>query len=134
MSSNNSESFSATALSVALTMKDLPASLKWYRDVVGFGVAESHERDGKLAAVAMTAGNARFMINQDDGKKGWDRVKGQGFAVMFSTSDDIDALAAGIKERGGKLEMEPTDMPWGVRLIVLIDPDGYKINISKPLG
>lgn len=134
MSSNDSESFSATALSVALTVKDLESSLVWYRDVVGFAVAQSHEREGKVVAVALTAGTARFMINQDDGKKGWDREKGQGFALMFSTSDDIDALAAGIKERGGRLEMEPTDMPWGVRLIVLIDPDGYKINISKPLG
>lgn len=134
MSSTTTESFHASALSVALTMKDLPASLVWYRDVVGFGVAESHERDGKLAAVAMTAGNARFMINQDDGKKGWDRVKGQGFAVQFTTSDDIDALAAGIKQRGGKLEMEPADMPWGVRLFVMIDPDGYKLNFSRPHG
>ncbi len=134
MSSNETESFRASALSVALTVKDLAESIKWYRDVVGFVVAESYDRDGKQAAVAMRAGDVRFMVNQDDGNKGWDRVKGQGFAIQFTTSDDLDALAAGIKERGGKLEMEPTDMPWGVRLIVLIDPDGYKINISKPLG
>lgn len=134
MSSSTSESFHASALSVAFTVKDLPASIIWYRDIVGFAVAESHERDGKVAAVAMRAGDVRFMVNQDDGKKGWDRVKGQGFAVQFTTSDDIDALAAGIKQRGGKLEMEPADMPWGVRLFVMIDPDGYKLNFSKPLS
>jgi predicted enzyme related to lactoylglutathione lyase len=134
MSSTTTESFRASALSVALTVKDLAASLAWYRDVVGFAVAESYDRDGKQAAVAMRAGSVGFMINQDDGKKGWDRVKGQGFAVQFTTSDDIDALAAGIKQRGGKLEMEPADMPWGVRLFVMIDPDGYKLNFSRPHG
>ncbi|MEO5824516.1 MAG: VOC family protein, partial [Gemmatimonadales bacterium] len=134
MSSNETESFRASALSVALTVKDLAASLAWYQDVVGFAAAERHDRDGKLAAVAMRAGDAGFMINQDDGQKGWDRVKGQGFAMMFTTSDDLDALAAGIKQRGGTLEMEPTDMPWGAKIFVLIDPDGYKLVVSSPRG
>lgn len=134
MSSTTTESFHASALSVALTVKDLPASIAWYRDIVGFAVAESYDRDGKVAAVAMRAGDVRFMVNQDDGQKGWDRVKGQGFAVQFTTSDDLDALAAGIKQRGGKLEMEPTDMPWGAKIFVMIDPDGYKLNFSSPRG
>ena len=40
-------------------------------------------------------------------------------------------MARQIKELGGKLEMEPTDMPWGPRIFRLKDPDGFKLTISS---
>jgi len=108
--------------------------LAWYRDVIGCKVEQQHERDGKLAAVGLSAGDARFMINQDDGAKGWDRTKGEGFALMFTTSQSIDAVAERIKANGGTLDMEPADMPWGARIITLKDPTGFKLVISSPRG
>lgn len=126
------ESFRARALSLSLTVKDLRASVAWYRDVVGFTVDQEFERDGKLRSVAIKAGDVRFLLNQDDGKKGWDRTKGEGFSFQFTTVQDIDAIANRITGRGWKLESEPADMPWGVRSFRVIDPDGYKFAISSP--
>ena len=74
------ESFRARTLSVSLTVKDLDKSLVWYQDVVGFTVDQKYEREGKLRAVALKAGEVRVLIGQDDGAKGWDRVKGEGFS------------------------------------------------------
>ena len=65
-------------LSASLTVKDVEKSLAWYRDIVGFAVDRRHERDGTLRAVSLRAGDVRILIGQDDGKKGWDRVKGEG--------------------------------------------------------
>jgi uncharacterized glyoxalase superfamily protein PhnB len=127
-----SESLRASALSVSLTVRDIQRSLAWYCDVVGFKVDRKVERDGKLRSVALTAGEARISINQDDGAKGWDRVKGEGFSLQMTTTQSIDAIAKGIKERGGTLDSEPADMPWGVRLFRMRDPDGYKFGISSP--
>ncbi len=121
-------------LSLSLTVKDIQKSLAWYRDVVGFTVVRTREQDGQLRSVTVSAGDIRIALNQDDGKKGWTRVKGEGFSLGISTTQDIDALAAGIKARGGSLATEPADMPWGVRMFRLVDPDGYKIGISKPLA
>jgi uncharacterized glyoxalase superfamily protein PhnB len=90
------------------------------------------ERDGKLRSVALSAGLARISINQDDGAKGWDRIKGLGFSLNIITEQDIDKTANRIKELGGVLDTEPADMPWGVRLFRLKDPDGYKLSISSP--
>jgi lactoylglutathione lyase len=117
-------------LSTSMTVKDLGASTTWYRDIVGFSVDQEYEREGKLRAVAMRAGSVRVLLNQDDGAKGWDRVKGQGFSLQITTEQSIDAIADGIKAAGGTLVSEPADMPWGVRMIRLEDPDGYKWTIS----
>ncbi len=123
--------FEARSLSTSLTVKDLKASLAWYRDVVGFTVSQQHEREGVVRAVSLSAGAVQLLINQDDGAKGMDRVKGEGFSLMFTTSQDVDAIAKGITERGGTLDSEPADMPWGARVFRLRDPDGFRLVISS---
>jgi uncharacterized glyoxalase superfamily protein PhnB len=125
-------SLHALSLGASLTVKDLHASLVWYRDVLGFTVDRTYERDGRLRAVALQGGEVRMLINQDDGAKGWDRVKGEGFSLLITTDQDIDQLAQRITEGGGTLDSEPTDMPWGARVFRLRDPDGFKLVISSP--
>ena len=128
----DSESFHATVLSASLTVKDLGKSLAWYHDVLGFTIDRKIEREGKLRAVALKAGVVRISINQDDGAKGWDRVKGVGFSLQIPTDQNIDEIANRIKKLGGTLDSEPADMPWGARLFRLKDPDGFKLVISSP--
>ena len=125
------QSFRARALQNSLTVKDIQKSLTWYHEVVGFMIDNRYERDGKLVGVALKAGDVRILLNQDDGKKGWDRVKGEGFSLSFVTAQSIDDLANRIKELGGTLETEPVDTPWGVRMFRLRDPDGFKIAIMS---
>jgi uncharacterized glyoxalase superfamily protein PhnB len=127
------ESFRARALSNSLTVKDLAQSVAWYRDVLGFTVENQYEREGTLRAVSLKAGAIRILLNQDDGARGWDRTKGEGFSVQFTTAQSVDDIANRIKAKGGTLATEPADMPWGVRSFRLVDPDGYKIAISRPL-
>ena len=123
--------FQANRISVSLTVKDLQKSLEWYQHVIGFTIDRKIERDGKLRGVALIAGVVRITINQDDGAKGWDRIKGQGFSLNLTTDQNVDELAKRIKEHGGVLDSEPTDMPWGARSFRLRDPDGYKLAFSR---
>ena len=122
------------AASVSMTVKDIQKSLAWYCDVLGLGVERAVDRDGKLAFVALKAGDVRISLNQDDGAKGWDRIKGQGFSVNISVTEDIDAIANRIKASGGKLDSEPVDAAWGARYFTLTDPDGYKLGMLKWLS
>ena len=55
---------------------------------------------------------------------------GFGGGMIAGTTQDIDALAEGIKARGGKLDQEPRDQPWGTRDFALTDPDGFKLTIG----
>ena len=124
-------SFVATTISISLTVKELQKSVDWYHQTVGFSIESRREREGKLVSVVVSAGPVRIALNQDDGAKGWDRIKGLGFSFNIRTEQDIDELAKKVQVHGGTLAMEPTDMPWGARAIRLIDPDGYKITLSK---
>jgi len=112
------EPFRARALAASLTVKDLQKSLAWYQDVLGFAVDRKHEREGKLIAVSLKAGDVRLLIGQDDGARGWDRVKGDGFSLQITTDQNVDEIANRIKALGGTLDSEPADMPWGARLPV----------------
>ena len=125
------ESFRAREMTASLTVKDLGKSLAWYRDSLGFTVDREIERDGKVRAIALKAGAIRILLNQDDGARGVDRVKGEGFSLQFITSQSVDEIADRIKEHGGSLETEPADMPWGVRSFRVRDPDGFKFAISS---
>lgn len=125
------ESFRARSLAASLTVNDLQKSLDWYTDVLGFTVDQRHEREGTLRAVSLKAGSVRILLGQDDGKKGWDRVKGEGFSLQFTTAQDVDALAEGIRSRGGTLASEPADMPWGARVFRVKDPDGFTLVFAS---
>jgi uncharacterized glyoxalase superfamily protein PhnB len=115
----------------SLTVNDIDESLSWYRDVLGFTVKERWEDEGKLMGVEMVSGDVSFFFSQDDWKKGRDRAKGEGFRLYSETTQDIDALAAQIKAKGGRLLEEPHDESWGGRAMTLADPDGFKITVSK---
>lgn len=120
--------------SVSITVKDMEKSLAWYQHVVGFGVERSVERDGRPVFVALKAGDVRLSLNQDDGAKGWDRIKGLGFSINIWTTEDIDAIATRVKANGGRLDSEPVDASWGARFFRLTDPDGFKLAILKSLA
>ena len=115
------------------TADDLERTLAWYRDVIGCKVGETFEEEGRLVGAAVEWGDVSIYLSQDDFSQGRDRRKGVGCRVMMETAGDVDAMAAGIRERGGELVMEPTDQPWGVRMFAVEDPDGFKISISTPM-
>jgi predicted enzyme related to lactoylglutathione lyase len=106
----------------------------WCDELVAFAVAASYEHEGNVAVVA--AGDCRLVLNQDDGKLGWDRKKGQGFYLQINVAGpaDVDATAARITAAGGKLIDEPADRPWGARIFHFHDLDGFKLGVSTPLA
>ncbi len=132
---NASAVINATNLGGSLTCKDLETSIRFYRDAVGFAVAQSYEHEGKVVAAVVAAGDFQIVLNQDDGKLGWDRIKGQGFYLQINVASaaDVDAAAARITAAGGSLLNEPGDRPWGVRMFQFNDPDGFKLGVSTPL-
>lgn len=120
----------AQSLEASLTVRDLPASLAWYRDILGFTVAREYRRDERLVAIAIRSGMVELLLVQDDGAKGIERAKGEGFSLQLTTTQDVDVLAAQIKGRGGVLDTEPIAVG-GRRGFRLRDPDGFRFTISS---
>ena len=127
----NHSPLSAQSLEASLTTADVRRSREWYRDVLGFVVDREFEREGAMFAVSMRAGQVRILLTQDDGGKGAERRKGDGFSLQLTTDQDIDSIAPAAKEAGAALDTEPTSM-WGVRAFRLRDPDGFRWTISSP--
>ena len=114
----------------SFTVGDVSESLAFYRDVMGFIVDEIWEHEGRRVGAALVAGSVTLLLNEDDGKAGTDRNKGQGFRLHLSTAQDVDVLASYVRERGVELHEGPTDMPWGARAFTVIDPDGFKLTVA----
>ena len=126
----------ATNLGCSLTCKDLDASIRFYRDAIGFAVEQSFSHEDKVVAAVVSAGDCRIVLNQDDGQLGWDRIKGQGFYLQVNvpSAADVDAAAERIKATGATLLNEPADRPWGARMFQCLDLDGFKVGVSAPLA
>lgn len=124
-------SLDAQSLAASLTVADVHRSAAWYRDVLGFTIDREYERDGRVFAVALRAGPVRILVTQDDGARGTERAKGEGFSLQITTTHDIDSIAAGAKRAGAELDTEPADI-WGARAFRLRDPDGFRLVIAAP--
>ena len=128
------EALRVRTLTNSITVDDLEASVRWYRDVVGFVVEGDVVRNGVRTGVRLKAGTMVLRLGQDDWAKGRDRVKGVGHRFYLSTDQDVDKLAARIKANGGTLDSEPESFPqFGVRAFSITDPQGFGFTISKPL-
>lgn len=132
---NPTAGFNATTLGCSLTCTEIDKSIAFYRDAIGFNVDMTFEHEGKLAGAVISAGEIRIVLNQDDGKLGWERIKGQGFYLQINVAEaaDVDAAAARIRAAGGTLLNEPENRPWGARMFQFKDPDGFKLGVSTPL-
>ena len=117
-----------TATVPSLTCNDINKSIQFY-EALGFAVEERWEEEGKLRGAMLRAGNARLGLDQDDWKKGRERVKGVGMRLWYATTQDIDNLARRAKSNGVKLTREPYT-EWGMHGFDVTDPDGFLISIS----
>ncbi|MEK6597060.1 MAG: VOC family protein, partial [Gemmatimonadota bacterium] len=108
MTAKAESTLQAKTIMPGLTVNDLQKSIAFYQGL-GFAVGERWENEGVLRGAMLNAGAIGLGLSQDDGKKGRDRVKGQGLRLWLGTEQDIDALAAAAKAHGIALEKEPYD-------------------------
>jgi len=112
------------SLRASLTVRDIAQSLAWYRDALGFAVDREFARDGRVFAISLRAGSVRVLLTQDDGSRGTDRVKGEGFSLSIVTTQDLDAIAQRVAEHTGTA-VAAEDSRFG-RVLRLQDPDGFR--------
>jgi predicted lactoylglutathione lyase len=113
----------------SITANDLAKSIRFY-EALGYGIDEKWEIEGELKGVMLRAGDARLGLDQDDWKKGKNRVKGVGLRIWIGTDQDIDELATRAKNNGIKLTKEPYS-EWGMRAFDTTDPDGFLVTVGK---
>jgi uncharacterized glyoxalase superfamily protein PhnB len=130
MATTQNATLKGTSVMPSLTVNKLHESLEFFAGL-GFEIEDKWEKDGVLLGAMLKAGEARLGINQDDGKKGLDRVKGVGVRIYIEANDDIDQVAARAKAAGIKLKSEPHDTDWGNRAFEVDEPSGFALTIGS---
>jgi uncharacterized protein len=129
------ETLRLRTITPSLTVEDLPRSVAFYRDGLGFVEGERWEDDsGVLRGLMLRAGSCEIGLQQDDFAKGRGRQKGAGVRINAETLQNPDEVAARVKAAGFLLTEEPGQREWGVRSFSLDDPDGYHITVYQNLA
>ena len=131
MANATTKTLNGKGLMPSLTVDDLQRSLAFF-EALGFEVEDRWEENGTLLGVMLRAGDVRLGLNQDDGKKGRDRVKGVGMRLYIEAADDIDEVAARAKSAGISLVRDPHESDWGNRAFEVKEPSGFLLTIGSP--
>jgi len=116
---------------VILYVGDLEGSVAFYRDVVGLphrftdaGYAEFGTGATRLALYERR--RAEWLTGQP--------VAPGPAGEIVLVVDDVDAVAAGLRERGVPLLSGPVDRPWGHRTLHVADPDGFVVEFAQEIA
>ena len=106
-------------------VKDIGTTVAFYRDWLGFEVAQTWEPEGKLTWCQLERGGAALMFQQPHHTDVpvEDRTRG---VTLYFICDDADAMYAGLTARGLDVE-EPNTVFYGMRQVTVSDPDGYEV-------
>ena len=119
-----------------LFVEDMPTMVRFYRDVLGFAIAEGEDTENvylvKDGTLFMLYGRKNF--EQMTGRK-YEYVKGLNghfeIALYVDTFEEVDAEYAKAVEKGARPVLEPTTEPWGQRTCYIADPEGNLIEIGS---
>ena len=115
-----------------LLVDDFAACFRFYRDVVGLEPTWGEESGGYADFDGGGATLALFVRSGMDGRAEL-RASGDGTMLVFEV-EDVDAVAARVREHGVELESDPHDeAEWGIRVAHFRDPAGTLIEVNQPL-
>jgi uncharacterized glyoxalase superfamily protein PhnB len=120
----------------ALAVADIEASVRFYREALGFEPTFTMPGDdGRLIHASVRRGDVSLMFGAIEHiPELADRPplgKGITFYTTVGDDEDIDALFAHATANSARVLDGPTDQPWGHRDWTIADPDGYAITVSK---
>lgn len=122
----------------ALRVRDLAASLAFYRDVLGFTVRQGSADDGH---VSLTFGDGHLMLERPVpfyspayNAAIRQRLGQAGPTAIYFEADDLDALWRRVREHGAPVVDELAARPWGQTEFTVEDPDGNWLTFWQSLG
>jgi glyoxylase I family protein len=131
-------SFSLLGLTPLIGVFDMPRSLAFYRDLLGFSVVsaspEVQTNEGRFSHwMWLRFGGAEIMLNTqyDSNERPLQEPgKTHQHAAFYIGCSDVDLAYQDLTRRG--LQAEPPKVaPYGLKLFSVEDPDGYTIVFQE---
>ena len=119
-----------------LFVDDMPAMVRFYRDVLGFEITEGENAEN----VYLIKDGTLFMLYE---RKNFENMTSRKYeylkslnghfeiALYVDTFEEVDKEYARIIVQGGRPVLEPTTEPWGQRTCYIADPEGNLIEIGS---
>jgi len=113
---------------------DMPTSLKFYRDVLGFEVVSTNDDDAgdNVDWCYLRLGKTELMLNgmyeaharpSAPDKK---RIKAHSDTCLYFGCPDVDGAYRYLRSKGVDVN-EPKVAQYGIKQLYLLDPDGYNL-------
>lgn len=118
-----------------LLVSDVERSAAFYETVLDLTVAErSDER------VAFETGECELVVEEDFDEETFSAFglrppgddRGRGAFFVFDV-EDVDAVYDRAVEWGATVPTEPRAVDWGRKICLVEDPDGYVLEVGRPL-
>ena len=111
---------------IALFVRDLDASRRWYCDLLGFRV--DWEPDAENLYLTSGADNLALHKASPEKVADWRAQRLDHFGFAIRTMEEVDAWAAHLRASGVELAKEPKTHRDGARSFYVRDPDGNVIQ------
>lgn len=124
---------------VNVVVSDLDRSRDFYQRL-GFTFGERSRLDVEtVEAWVSTGAGVTLVLHSPEFASWWDSstpgpaAGGPEVDLELDSAPQLDALVTELVAFGTAIAKQPTDMPWGQRFAIVLDPDGYRIGLKAPL-
>jgi catechol 2,3-dioxygenase-like lactoylglutathione lyase family enzyme len=117
---------------------DMPASVAFYRDLLGFEIAMQSRPGPRFGWALLRGGGAELMLNtlyEEDGRPGaLDPMRREvhGDLTLYFHCGNLDEAYEYLRSRGVAVET-PVVRDYGMRQLMVRDPDGYGLCFQHPV-
>lgn len=115
---------------VILFVRDLGASVAFYREVVG--LAFKFQDAGYAEFATESTRFALYEQRRADWLTNTRTTPGPAAEVVLMVKD-VDAEAGRLRELGTTILSGPADRPWGHRTLHVADPDGFIVELAQDI-
>lgn len=105
----------------SVPVADMDRALAFYRDVLGFAVTFTN--GNPICFAALKQGDAELHLGVQPAKAG-------SFHAHLMI-DELDPIYERLQQAGTTIKQPPKRQPWGLRDIVIADPDGNTFEIAE---
>lgn len=102
---------------------DMGRAIRFYRDLLGFEVQFTN--GSPVSFAVLKQGDAELHLSAEPAKAG-------SFHAHLMV-DDLDGIHERLQQGGATIRQPPKVQPWGLRDIVIADPDGNTFEIAEPV-
>jgi len=127
----------AKSVTTLLEVFDMPRSIAFYRDQLGFEVVQTSHPGGDFSWALLRLDGGELMLNAayDEGERPPEpdrgRLAAHGDTALFFQCPDLDAAYRHLRAKGVPVE-EPVLREYGMMQLSLTDPDGFRLCFQWP--